>query len=440
MPSRALPDTPSPRGRMKRILRATGQGLAILALGLALTAVVLEAWARLQPRRFFLEYDPELGFRLDAGAEGEYRGRFLLDPNRHIRTPVSISSLGMRGPERSVEKPPGVRRLVVLGDSFVQAFEVPWEETFYARLERRAEEAGRALQAFPMGVSGYGQAQQLLWFERAGARLEPDVVLLSVFLGNDVTDNSAAFHIGATRPYFALREGELRVVETPDGEARWKYEAAKYLRSFIVYKEIGHRVTALRRLAARLGLVNYAWSGAGPEDGKRLARKRREAYDLTFALLDRIARSVREAGAEPLLMIHGSYPTGRSRSAYALFEEYCRTNGLSCMSLDLEPAEEPALFVPEDEHWSSQGHRRVAERIWSRWREQLLGAPAEAEPARSSRSGAGPTSSDEGSPGRRPGLRDAERSGSPGYSTSCGRPGRLSGSGSGLEPLPPSSS
>lgn len=359
----------------KQWARILFQGIAILALSAALMALTLEAWARLQPRRFFLEHDPELGFRLEPGAVGEYRGRWLLSPNPAIRTPVRINSLGIRGPEIAIPKPEGNRRLLILGDSYVQALEVPYADTFYALLAESVRASGAPLlEPVPMGVTGYGQAQQLLWLQKLGVRLEPDLVVASVFLGNDITDNSQEIGLAATRPYFELRDGELHLVERPKEAARWKYDLAKYMRSFIVYKEIGHKVSALRRMAGSLGVVNYVdVEGA---TGSELVRKRTRAWRLTFALLKEMARISESAEAPFLAVFHGSYPTGSADSVPEAIRRRCAEAGFECLDLNPGLTTTDEHFVPTDLHWSAPGHAKVAELIWQHWEDPLRGRPA----------------------------------------------------------------
>ena len=355
--------------------RMAAQGLVILLLGIAGTVCVLEVWLRLQPRRSFLVFDEVLGFRLQPGATGVYRGRWMLAANPHIHTPIRINALGMRGPDRSLAKAPGTRRLMILGDSFVQAFEVPWADTFYARLEQRARERGGRLETFPMGVSGYGQAQQLLWLDRLGSRAEPDVVLLVVFLANDVTDNSSDIGAGTARPYFELRGGDLVQVSAPSTAARWKYAVSEHIRSFILYREIVGRISALRGIARTMGWVNYPEGQV--QGGGEFDSRRRAAWQLTFALIREIATRAREYGAETILAFHGSYPTGSSEPSSELMLRFCRDAELEC--LDLSPILDGGehYFVPDDRHWTAAAHERIADLLWSRWSRELLETPAE---------------------------------------------------------------
>jgi len=354
-----------------RGLRAVGQLVVVLALGALLALAALELWMRLQPRRLFAEFDETLGFRLEPLAEGEYRGVSLLADNPQIRTPVKINALGIRGPERTLAKPPGVRRLLVLGDSFVVALEVPYEASLTARLEARAAAArGAPVEGIALGMTSYGQAQEWLWLARTGVPLSPDVVLLMVHLGNDVEDNSMAFGTGSSRPYFDLVDGALVQVGWPDGKARWKYAVAKRLRSFIVLREIALRVSFLKRAAGRAGLLNFA---AEKRLDGGLADKQRRGWALTLALIREIVRTSRAAGALPLVAWHGTFPTGTEETPAQAIAAFCSAERLACLDLHPALAGQAELFVPDDEHWSLRGHERVAELVWARWGRELAG-------------------------------------------------------------------
>ncbi len=356
-----------------RLLRAAGQGLAVLALGALLSLAVLELWMRREPRRLFAVFDETLGFRLEPGAEGEYRGVSLLAGNPHIRTPVKINTLGIRGPERTLAKPPGARRLLVLGDSFVIALEIPYEKTATALLEARAAAARAApIEAIALGMTSYGQAQEWLWLQETGVALQPDVVLLVVHLGNDVEDNYMPFGTGSSRPYFALRDGVLVQVGWPDASARWKYALSAHLRSFIVLREIVLRLEFLKQAAGRMGLLNFA---ATKQADPLLATKQREGWALTLALIREIARSTQAAGALPLVAWHGTFPTGGDETPEQRMAAFCAAEQLECLDLHPSLTDHAELFVPDDEHWSALGHERVAELVWQRWGARLAGVP-----------------------------------------------------------------
>ena len=99
---------------MKKILGPlVAMGLSTaLVLGLLEIVLHLVGYPRTKTghQRFFVEYDADRGWRSVPGAEGDFS-------TDEYDVHLQYNSRGIRGPERAYEKPAGVRRVVVLGDS-----------------------------------------------------------------------------------------------------------------------------------------------------------------------------------------------------------------------------------------------------------------------------------------------------------------------------------
>lgn len=111
----------------------------------------------------------ERGYQLRAGFDGTTRTGVRLQ----------INALGLRGPETTRDKPDGVRRVLILGDSVAFGWGIPETETFGRRLEAQL----RASLACPIevlnaGVSGYGSVEEAHYFLHEGLAFAPDVVLI----------------------------------------------------------------------------------------------------------------------------------------------------------------------------------------------------------------------------------------------------------------------
>lgn len=117
-------------------------------------------------------------------------------PNAHGRyraltgeftTEARTNSLGMAGGEISLEKTPGVSRIVVLGDSFVEGFATAEDSilTRFVEADLRAEEPVEVLN---LGCASYSPSLEYFLLTDLGARLHPDAVVL-VFHATDVTDD-----------------------------------------------------------------------------------------------------------------------------------------------------------------------------------------------------------------------------------------------------------
>lgn len=115
----------------------------------------------------------------------------------------TINSRGLRSDrEYTYEKPAGVVRIISLGDSFTAGYEVSEEEIFSSVLRRNLQDAGLEVEVLNAGVSGYSNAEALLYLERELLQYDPDLVILS-FYGNDLVDNVRS-------GLFQVVDGQLR--------------------------------------------------------------------------------------------------------------------------------------------------------------------------------------------------------------------------------------
>lgn len=181
--------------------------LLLVIFGLAVGLVAAEVGLRLAGFSTPQPYapDPICGVRLRPG----FRGVWNQEGRRHI----VVNSYGFQHGSRTPGKPPGVFRVAVLGDSFVEAFQVEPENDLCAVLEDALQDCeaieDRRVEALNFGVSGYGTAQSLLMLKHYVWEYEPDVVVLAFFAGNDVRNNSATLETDKARPFYHLENGQL---------------------------------------------------------------------------------------------------------------------------------------------------------------------------------------------------------------------------------------
>lgn len=85
-------------------------------------------------------------------------------------------------------KPAGVFRVLTLGDSHTQGYEVNQHETYAYVCEQVLQKKGLNAEVINAGVSGFSTAEALVFLENEGLKYQPDAVILG-FFANDYADN-----------------------------------------------------------------------------------------------------------------------------------------------------------------------------------------------------------------------------------------------------------
>jgi lysophospholipase L1-like esterase len=248
--------------------------LALAAASLALGLLVLEAGFRLahvpvgtlQINRATVRRsdDPRLRFELRPGgvahAEVEYR----------------VNALGLRGPETSVEKPAGVRRVAVLGDSIAFGYWVADQQGFARQLEALLNQAapgtGR-VEVLNFGVPGYNLEQEIEALRARAFAFSPDVVVV-LFCLNDLE--------GLFSYEFGLVEQRAERRHTLLGGIREWLVGHSRLASWIEYR--------LTELQARRGFVRAKNPLEGPLYAEAVSEQRK-ALQGQFAVLSSLLAS-----------------------------------------------------------------------------------------------------------------------------------------------------
>lgn len=138
------------------------------------------------------EYVPGARFRIVF--DSDPRGVF----DEAGGVPMEVNSIGLRGPEVERRKPPGTRRILLLGDSFTFGVGVRDEDTFARRLENALGDdapAGTRVEVLNAGTQGYNTRDEVAYLEHRWLALEPDLVLI-VFYLNDVFSDGTFLNMG----------------------------------------------------------------------------------------------------------------------------------------------------------------------------------------------------------------------------------------------------
>lgn len=216
-------------------------------------------------------FDPRLGWRMKSGLR-----------TKLLRT----NAAGMRADRDFAHaRTPGVRRIVLVGDSYTMGATVADADAFAAVLGREHLPGWEVLN---LGVSGYGVDQAVRLFELEGAAYRPDIAVLGFYV-RDFQRALTGFRSYA-KPRFTLGpDGGLVLHDDHILAPEALFEA---------YLGGPRRIGGWRHLRV--------WNAAGQAWALRV-REGRVAADsaswrLAAALLRRFAESARAAGAAPFLL------------------------------------------------------------------------------------------------------------------------------------------
>jgi hypothetical protein len=126
-------------------------------------------------------------------------------------TYLRFDRYGLRGDDLPPHRE--ARRVLALGDSFIEAKQVPEEQSVTELLTAEASErAGESVEWLNGGVFDWGPVHEYLYLNHPGMVLDPDLVVQFIYVGNDIDD------------CFPRSRSQLRELERPlatvDDEAR----------------------------------------------------------------------------------------------------------------------------------------------------------------------------------------------------------------------------
>jgi len=290
-------------------------GLAVAAVALTLLVGEVVVRLALEPSRYHgepIELHSELGFRGVPGFRATLND--ALGPYT-----VVLDSDGLRGSGLSdSQSADGALRVVFLGDSFLFTAGRRDEELMTVRTVAALAEHGIVAEVANLSASDYGTGQELLLLQLLGPGLRPDVVVLALYPGNDLINNSLALAGTSSvsvgdyiRPYVVEESGRLRV--------RWSHPLRSWLRRHSRLFAVAERhllaIGTERRIAwlmpwppaPRLG--DRLRRGAAPREHLELFRhpapgsRWEAAWRDTFALLRALRDEVGRLGARLLVLV-----------------------------------------------------------------------------------------------------------------------------------------
>nr|AYN62282.1 SxtL [Heteroscytonema crispum UCFS10] len=190
---------------------------------------------------------------------------------------VQMNSDGFRDREHTKVKPENTFRIALLGDSFVEALQVPLDQDLAAVIERELSSctalAGRKAEVINFGVTGYGTDQELITLREKVWDYSPDIVVLDFYTGNDIVDNSRTLsqkfypnELGSLKPFFIFKDGELVVDASFVNTDNYRSKQTWWGKAYIKIKDHSRILQVLNIIQDALNNSNRRFSAQAIEE------------------------------------------------------------------------------------------------------------------------------------------------------------------------------
>jgi GDSL-like Lipase/Acylhydrolase family len=356
-------------GAIRKRARHAAAFVLILAVQFGIFEAALRFWGSSEAAPSFqglFEDDPVIGYRLKPGAQVRFT-------TSEFDADIAINGQGVRDDDEIGPKASNEKRIVVLGDSLVLSVQVPFEQTFGERLEARLNAAtdGTRYRVINAGVQGYGPVEEALFWERIASAVQPDLVLATVFVGNDAEE--------AVQSERKLDSG-AGATETVRDSAM--IHLRRLVRRSMVLQILRLRVvSATERLRPNLAAPEPPLQAYAANPAPRIAR----GIGITRRCLERIIGTASAHGAQTAIVLmparfqvddgdYGRLKAEVAQSGGELVRDAANRRfetglaGMGVARLDLLPALRAALpgadlFYQETVHFTPRGHVVVAEAL-----------------------------------------------------------------------------
>ena len=363
---------------LRRWRSVVGWNVLFLGLGAALIFIDWEAW--LHSREPFTEarlptrFEPGVGLLYEPGAEVRWThyDEFWVAQRANRwgfldREPLT--------PDQAAQ----TCHIAFIGDSFVEALEVPIADKFHVRVE---ELAARALPRLNIATSAYGRADtgqinQLPFYAEYARRLRPKLVVL-VFVRNDFKDNHRLYK-GILQgwdpdqsPYVVAEKTAAGGITLRPPDPAWRMLSIPgEPRSVQLPRQ---RAELLAQRPRYQSIIEAYLNDPRLQDPSSLIFG--EAIEFTAFALDEFQRRVADDGASLWLLLATTRTAplgGASEPLSVIVEDLAEARGIPVVSLHDYLVRQGRLIhdgvFPYDGHWTATGHQWAAEALLERLRQ-----------------------------------------------------------------------
>ena len=297
-------------------------------------------------------YDETLGYTLKSGSTTVHEGK-------DFKAIYKINKLGYRGKAYSKIKPPGIFRIVLIGDSHGFGWGITdYDKTFPAILDQRLSN----VEVINLSVSGYGTDQEFIRLKKEGLEYQPDLVLLQIS-DNDFTEIKMPEMYGRPKPFFILQNGKLMLQNTPvksicNPDAQYFKNCLPLpFRDWLYRNSVAYNVidSRYRKLMLRLNTYIREKDTASSESKLHINKFDENGIKLFKAIVNEMSHELYVRGIKLILIHWEPYLSGSDK-----------IDDIGIPIIDLYPTvlknKEKEVLI-DDGHFNIKGHSLIAEEL-----------------------------------------------------------------------------
>jgi hypothetical protein len=276
------------------------------------------------------------------------------------------NNLGYPGPNFVPVKSPNVARIAALGDSFAVGPVVPFADNYLTLLQGLLPET----EVLNFGVSGAGPREYAYILKRDVLRFHPDLVLVSLFVTNDVVEILPAprrldprqhcLYWFARRCFRAASRTPRPEVLDPDGLLAHRIATGTLSpESFAQIEEIRLAVCQVPPPSG----IEKKWQRALDDLDDLIRLCRTHEIRVAFVLIPDEAQA--DPSSREIVRRHAHLEVERLdlSQPQRRFREFCAHRGVPCLDLLPAFAGKTGLYLQRNTHWNRAGNHLAAREI-----------------------------------------------------------------------------
>lgn len=336
---------------------------AIACVSVSIVCILFEISLRMFSPQIFevhppymYQADPEVGYVLRPDFSSSIK-------RSEFDVQFTTNIMGTRGLNPELLDQEDTYSILVLGDSMAWGFGVADNETFSVRLKQSIkEDSNQHVEVINGAVPGYGTVDQLNYLRANIDKFQPDLVVVQFFSVNDFIENQSPANEWATID-------EMGMLGALDG---FDVQLDENLPRIESWKQFAKQNSHLAKLCS--DSLGYLIIRSGENFAPSMAALWGEDFSeneaaLTIDLLNQVAELANKHNATVMFLystgqaqvVQDRYTPAESRQVVAMAAQKSNVAWVDLSEQMQAKDEKLGFYYPQDGHWTSAGHRAVAE-------------------------------------------------------------------------------